>query len=193
MDKTTNDRERTVLTAKIAEHGVAGVAEILGVNSAHISNGINRRHIGPTLRRAMIAAGWLEQPDPYPWFKIARDPEHAALLISERVARGDLTIEWLNDFVVELYRLNDPDFDVDDWGDKWLLGNAAVVEQRERIKHESQLDVDAIDEILGNEPMPKLRARPIVHMGQPVKRRRGVIGNAQPVIIRGNETDDPPD
>lgn len=107
MNKTT---EKTVLERKTADLGVAGVAAVLGVNSAHISNVVStgERDVGPTLRRAMIAAGWIPRPDPYPYFKIRRDdPAIAAKQIVDRVARNDLDARWLNLFVFKLYELAD--------------------------------------------------------------------------------------
>lgn len=165
----TNEHEIAILNEKIDEHGVAGVAAYLSgfrpnkpINSAHVSNVESRGRIGPTLRRAMVAAGWIEPGEPYGWFKVKRDsPERAAELIVDRVERGDLTIDWLNRFVSELIVLASDD-------DEPIPYLDGVKRKRERVN---------------------LTAEPIVYMGnpvEPVRRRFGIRGSAEPVVIPGD-------
>ena len=187
----SHEHEKNVLARKTEQLGVAGVAAELVIATAHVSNVVSteQRNVGPTLRRAMIAAGWLEQPEPYQYFKINRDPLRAAFQIANRVARGDLSVEWLNDFVLELFDLALVD---DDQPIPHLDGPNAVARDRERIRVDVGLDIDAIERLAGvAKRRPGIAADPIVHMGQPVKPKRrpgfGLVGNAEPVIIPAEE------
>lgn len=81
--------------------GVTFFARELGVAPAHISNVTSdRRKVGPTLKRALVAAGYVIQ-QPYPYLKIRRDdPESAARSITKHL--GDELALVLAGLIIDL-------------------------------------------------------------------------------------------